>query len=530
MELADATDWKTETPPVTVAELLTRAVARFPELDAAIDAATGEKLTFTELGRAAQAVSAALAERLSPGARVAVIAPPGPATAALQLGIQIGGHVAVLLNPLAPRMELEELMRGSLVEAAFYVPALRGFDTAATARAAAQAIPALHLLVELPPRAASIAGAIARTAVPAMQAMPESPRGETIAQLPFTSGTTSAARGVLLSHRAVTLNAWYHAARLDVRSGDVWLSSLPMFHAGGSVLHTLGSLAAGAAQVTLPAFDPANYLQAMVRHRVTHVGAVPTMLTAMLNRPELAELDFSNMRAILSGGSLVPPDLIERTERAFDTRVLVVYGQTECAPALTLVAPDDSAADRRDTVGRALPMVELAIRAGEVCARSATIMSGYDGMPEVTAAAYDAEGWLRTGDLGELDERGFLKITGRLKDLIIRGGENIAPAEIEDVLRGVPGVADAAVLGLPDPYWGEIVAAVLQPATTGLSEAARGSLIEAAHERARARLAAHKIPVRWLVADEMPRTGLGKVQKFVLRGRFAQSVDPANAR
>ena len=512
------TDWDTETPPATVAGLLTRAAARFGDRTAALDAASGESLTFAELAHAAAAIRDALAAQLPAGARVAVLAPPGPATLALQFGIQIGGRVAVLLNPLAAPAELEEILCRTRVDAAFYVPNLRGFDTGAAARAAAAGVPTLRLLVELPTGARDVAAAIgpaSETATP-----PPEPEPSDVAQLPFTSGTTAAARGVLLSHRAVALNAWYHSARLGLRTGDIWVASLPQFHTAGSVLLNLGALAAGATQISLPYFDPERFLAAMVRYRATHAGAVPTMLTALMARPELPTLDLSSLRGILSGGSLVPPELVERAERTFGARVSIVYGQTECAPALTLTSPDDGELERRTTVGRALPIVELEIRDGEVCARSESMMLGYDGMPELTAKALEADGWLHTGDLGELDARGYLKITGRLKDIVIRGGENISPAEIEDVLRLVPGVADAVVFGVPDPYWGEIVAAVLQPARPDLAEAERAELIETARQSVRANLAPHKVPARWDVTDQMPRTALGKVQKFLLRPRF----------
>jgi fatty-acyl-CoA synthase len=518
--------WTEDACPATVAELLDRAVTHFGHSPAVVDAASGETLTYAELGAAASAIGRALAAHVAPGARVALLVPPGPASLALHLGVQAAARVAVLLNPLAAAAELEDLMIRSRVEAAFYVPSLRGFETGEVARRAAASVPGLRLLVELPAEARAVADAIG----PQLSTAGPAPVATDIAQLPFTSGTTSAARGVLLSQRAVTANAWFHAERLGVRQGDAWLSSLPYFHAGGSVLLNLGCLAAGATQVSLTSFDPDRYLAAMVEHRVAYVGAVPTMLAAMLLRPNLSELKFPALRGILSGGSLVPPDLAERTEAAFGSEVLIVYGQTECAPALTLVAPGDATAERRTTVGRALPMVQLAIRDGEVCARTSTMMEGYDGMPEATAAVLEADGWLHTGDLGELDERGFLRITGRLKDLIIRGGENIGPVEIEEELRRVPGVADAAVLGLPDPYWGEIVAAVLQPAEGALSDAGRGALIEAARAHLRERLAPHKVPVRWEVANEMPRTALGKVQKFLLRGRFAQSENALEAR
>jgi acyl-CoA synthetase (AMP-forming)/AMP-acid ligase II len=521
-------DWTLDVPPATVADLLERAVARYGAQTAVVDAATGETLTFAELAAVAADIRDALAAKLPAGARIAVLAPPGPATLALHLGIQIGGRVAVLLNPLAAVAELAEVMRRSRVDAVIFARELRGFDVATVARAAAADLPASCLLVELAHDARSVAPAIGPASAGAPPAAAPAPSD--LAQLPFTSGTTAAARGVLLSHRAVTLNGWANAAGMDVRTGDAWLSSLPQFHTAGSVLLNLGALAAGATQVSLPYFDPERYLDAMARYRVTHVGAVPTMLAAMLARPELSALDLSNLRGILSGGSLVPPELAERAEQAFGAQVLIVYGQTECAPALTLTLPADSVADRRTTVGRPLPIAEIQIRDGEICARSRTMMDGYDGMPELTAATLEADGWLHTGDLGELDERGYLKVTGRRKDIVIRGGENISPAEIEDTLRRVPGVADAAVLGVPDAYWGESVAAVLQPAQPALAEADRVALIEAARHFARALLAQHKVPAHWDVADEMPRTALGKVQKFLLRKRFETRGEAAKAR
>lgn len=517
MDVLVGNDWGDRTPPGTVAELLAWAVGRYSALTAVYDAGSGEGLSFAELGEAAGAVRDALAARLPVGARVAVMAPPGAVGLVAHLGIQIGGRVAVLLNPMAAAAELEEVMRRSRVDALLYVASLRGVDVAAAALAAAAGVPALRFAAELPAEARAVAAAIGPAGDAAVT---PGPAPGDVAQLPFTSGTTSAARGVLLSHRAVTLNAWVHTRAMDVRTGDSWLSSLPLFHTAGSVLFNLGVLAAGATQVSLPYFDPERYLEVMAGRRVTHAGAVPTMLAAMLARPELPALDFSNLRAILSGGSLVPADLAERAERAFGTKILIVYGQTECAPALTLTLPGDDVEDRRTTVGRALPIVEVEIREGEVCVRTQSIMDGYDGMPEHTAAVLGADGWLRTGDLGELDARGYLKITGRCKDIIIRGGENISPSEIEEVLRSVPGVADASVLGLADAYWGEIVAAVLQPAEPGLDGAERTALIEAARATVQSKLAPHKLPARWDVADVMPRTALGKVQKFLLRSRF----------
>jgi fatty-acyl-CoA synthase len=208
-----------------------------------------------------------------------------------------------------------------------------------------------------------------------------------------------------------------------------------------------------------------------------------------------------------------------------------VYGQTELSPVVTQTDPDDAPEDKATTAGRPLPQLEVAIRdlldgrivpvgrPGEVCARGYQSMLGYFGMPERTAETLDADGWLHTGDLGVLDERGYLTVTGRLKDMIIRGGENIYATEIEQVLFTHAGVRDVTVLGLPDPVWGEVVAAVVVPADPGHVPPV-GEL----HALCRANLAPHKTPTRWFTAAELPLTGSGKIQKFRLREQIGQAA------
>ena len=262
-------------------------------------------------------------------------------------------------------------------------------------------------------------------------------------------------------------------------------------------------------------------LRALAEHRPDSLLAVPTMLIALLDHPDRTGIDTGSLDVVMSGGSAVPPHLIERVEEAFDCGFTTVYGQTELSPVLTQTGPDDERTDRLHTAGRPLWHVEVQIadpggdgvvapgEQGEVCARGHQAMLGYFEMPERTAEAIDADGWVHTGDLGTLDERGYLRITGRLKDMIIRGGENMFPAEIEQALSTHPDVADVAVLGMPDEIWGERIVAVVRPRSPDAPPAAADLRTHCRRE-----LAPAKTPADWYVADDFPLTGSGKTQKF----------------
>jgi fatty-acyl-CoA synthase len=292
----------------------------------------------------------------------------------------------------------------------------------------------------------------------------------------------------------------------------------------------LGCAHLRATYVLMHLFDAELMLEAIERHRPQIVTGVPTMLIAMLDHPRMPEVDTSSVRIVMSGGSMVPPELVRRIEHGFDCRFTTVFGQTELSPVLTQTSPHDDERDRMETAGLPLWNAELRIvdvegnivpvgEQGEICARGYQSMLEYFELPERTAETIDADGWLHTGDLGRLDERGYLQITGRLKDMIIRGGENIYPAEIEQELFTHPEVADVVVVGLPDRVWGERVAAVVRVADVG-SPPTSATL----HAFCRERLAPHKTPVDWFVADEFPLTGSGKVMKFQVQERIAAGV------
>jgi fatty-acyl-CoA synthase len=247
----------------------------------------------------------------------------------------------------------------------------------------------------------------------------------------------------------------------------------------------------------------------------------------MMEHPDFATRDLSSLRSVLSGGSTVPAELVRRIEATLGIRFGIVYGQTEASPVITQTRLDDTPDDKALTIGQAQPQQEVKIvdpesggvvaagAIGEICSRGYNVMLGYFEMPDATAEAIDAGGWLHTGDLGTMDERGYLRIEGRLKDMVIRGGENLYPREIEELLFTHPGVAEVAVLGVPDDKWGEELAAVVRraPGHEAVTEQELRSFV-------RERLSPQKAPRKWAFLDELPLTPSGKIQKFVLRDRF----------
>ena len=285
----------------------------------------------------------------------------------------------------------------------------------------------------------------------------------------------------------------------------------------------LGSVSKAATQVLIEAFDPAIVLEMFGTYRGNAMVAVPTMLIAMLEHPAFPTTDLSSVKAICSGGSTVPAQLVKRFEEQLGAQFTIVFGQTECSPVAAQTRTHDSVEDKANTIGLPLPNMETKIvdpntgetmpigTIGEFCTRGYHVMLGYFEMPEATAAAIDADGWLHSGDLSAMDARGYCTVEGRLKDMIIRGGENIYPRELEELLFRHPKVGEVAVIGVPHEKWGEEVAAFIRPVA--------GAVIDKEEMTAymRASLAPHKTPKHWFVVEAFPLTGSGKIQKFKLR-------------
>jgi fatty-acyl-CoA synthase len=303
---------------------------------------------------------------------------------------------------------------------------------------------------------------------------------------------------------------------------------MPMFHCSGCAILALGGLGVGATQLLAPMFDPQMIARVIERERPQMLFGVPTMIVAMIDEVEKSGRDVSSVKRIQSGGSMVAPELVRKAEAVFGAMIQIVYGQTECSPVITFAWTDDSVEDLTETIGQPLPHMDVAIldprtnkvlpigEQGEICTRGYHVMTAYNDNPEATAKAIDKDGWLHTGDLGRMDRRGYLKITGRVKEMIIRGGENLFPAEIENAMLEHEALAEVAVVGVPHEKWGEEVACFMR---------ARGSVKPSAAELKafiRARLSPQKTPAYWIWVDAWPLTGSGKIQKFKLAEGFAR--------
>jgi fatty-acyl-CoA synthase len=514
---------------VTVGGLLLEAARDAGDRTALIAGTPGppedrRRWTYDELLADGNRTAAALLQAFEPGERVAVWAPNIPEWVVLELAAGLAGIVLVTVNPAYRPQELAYVLKQSRASGIFLVEEFRGNPMAASLESVRPDLPDLRTVVRFAEWDGFVGSTSTSTGAGTVTVSPDDP-----AQIQYTSGTTGFPKGALLHHRGIVNNGRFTAERFEVEAGDVWLNPMPLFHTGGCVLAVLGALSARATQVLVPAFDPGLVLQLIEEERATVMGGVPTMLIAMMEHPDFASRDLGSLRSVLSGGSTVPADLVRRIENTLGIRFGIVFGQTEASPVITQTRLDDTAEDKAETIGRPQPQQEVKVvdvdtghvvppdTLGEICCRGYNVMLGYFEMPEATAEAIDADGWLHTGDLATMDERGCCRIEGRLKDMIIRGGENIYPREIEELLFTHEAVADVAVVGIPDDKWGEEVAAVVR-------RAAGGEDVTERELRAfvRERLAPQKAPRLWAFVDEFPLTPSGKVQKFVLRERLVK--------
>jgi fatty-acyl-CoA synthase len=347
----------------------------------------------------------------------------------------------------------------------------------------------------------------------------------------YTSGTTGFPKGVMLTHRNILNNGFYIGQRQKFGPEDRVCLPVPLFHCFGIVLGILAALTHGSTVVMVESFDPVLVLAAVQKERATALYGVPTMFIAELNHPMFDMFDLASLRTGIMAGSPCPIETMRQViDKMHASEMTICYGLTEASPVFTQTTTDDTLERKCETVGRRHDDIEVRVVdpetgedcppnvPGELLCRGYNIMKGYYNMPEATAKAVDAEGWLHSGDIGTVDEDGYYRITGRIKDMIIRGGENIYPREIEEFLYTMPGVEDAQVVGVPDPKYGEVVGAFIRlKAGADLTE---GDV----QEFARARMARYKAPKYVFFVDSYPMTASGKIQKYKLRETAAESL------
>ncbi|MGB3908260.1 MAG: AMP-binding protein [Methanomethylovorans sp.] len=353
-----------------------------------------------------------------------------------------------------------------------------------------------------------------------------------VVNMQYTSGTTGFPKGVMLTHRNILNNGLSIGDRQKFTSDDRVCLPVPLFHCFGIVLGVMAVLTHGATHVMLEVFDPLLVLAAVQKERCTALYGVPTMFIAEYTHPMFNMFDLSSLRTGIMAGSTCPIDSMKRVMNDMHCKeITIVYGLTETSPGITQTTTDDPIELRVATVGKVFPYVEAAVldpetheplppnTIGEICCRGYNVMKGYYKMPEETKKAIDENGWLHSGDLGTCDENGYYRITGRIKDMIIRGGENIYPREIEEFLYTLDGVKDAQVVGIPDPKYGEIVGAFVM-----LNDGAQLTE-EDIQDYARTKIARYKVPKHIFFVNEYPLTASGKVQKFKLRELAMQLME-----
>jgi fatty-acyl-CoA synthase len=492
-----------------VGDYLARRCSYQADAIALIDVTTPEprRHTYRDLNQRADRAANWLRGRgIGPGDRVALLAGDGIACYDLFFACSKIGAVFVPLNTRLHPAEMEGLAAVATPELAVCAQ-LEAAD--ALRRTMGQAVVPLEDAL------------VAWDSSSDQPAFEESVGPETIACLLFTGGTTGFPKAAEISHRHVVWNT-FNALLADVLPSDTYLNIFPLFHSGGLFAFTVPLLIMGGTVVQPARFEPAETLRLIASERVTIFAGVPTVFQMLADSPQWAEADLSGLRYCLSGGAPMPVPLIERYAAEHGVVFRQGFGMTEFGPDVFSLSSAD-AVRKAGSIGKPNFFVDAAVvhpqtgerlpagPVGELVLRGPAGMSGYFGNPEATAAAFDGEGWFHTGDLARFDEEGYCFIVDRLKEMFVSGGENVFPAEVEAVIRALPGVSMCAVVGVPDDKWGEVGVAFVVPAPG--ADLAEEQVI--AHVRGR--LAGYKTPRRVLVVSELPLSGVGKVLKAQLK-------------
>ena len=519
---------------VTVGALLTTLAREIPDREALVYPHRPLRWTFAELEHEANVIARGLmAIGVRRGERVAVWATNVPEWIVLQFALAKIGAVLVTVNTSLRAGELDYLLRQSESDTFILIRGFRNLNYLATAHeiGALDRIERVILIGDPAPgdpsnliAYASLHDAAERVSDDELAARSEEVGVDDLINMQYTSGTTGFPKGVMLSSRNIVNNGYWLGEGLAFTPEDRLCLCVPLFHCFGCVIGVLGAYTHGSALCVVESFDPRKVLETVAGERCTALYGVPTMFLAELEDPEFARFDLSSLRTGIMAGSLCPEALMKRVMAEMNLREMTIaYGLTEASPGITHTLRNDTIERRTQTVGRILPDMDVRIvdpatceevatgLPGELCVRGYNVMLGYYNNPDATRAAIDKDGWLRTGDQATIDADGYVRITGRIKDLIIRGGENISPKEVEDLVREHPAVADVSVYGIASEFFGEEVAASIR--TKPNAAVAADDLITFCE----ARLAKFKVPRHIRFVTEFPLTASGKIQKFKLR-------------
>ena len=512
----------------TIGDNLMRTVARFPDAEALVDVPSGRRWTYVQLDADVTALALGLmAVGVEAGDRIGIWSPNGPEWTLLQYATAKVGAVLVNVNPAYRSHEFAYVLTQSGVRMLVSAVVHKTSDYRAMIDEVRSQCPDLREVVYIGEKSwDELVAAGAGVSMDQLTARMSTLSSDDAINIQYTSGTTGFPKGATLSHHNILNNGFFVGELVGYTEHDRIALPVPFYHCFGMVMGNLAATSHGACMVIpAPAFDPAATLKAVEQERCTSLYGVPTMFIAELGLTDFATYDLSSLRTGIMAGSPCPVEVMKRVIAEMNmSEVAIAYGMTETSPVSTMTRVDDDLARRTETVGRVIPHIEVKVvdpamgrvvgrgAPGELCTRGPSVMLGYWNQPDKTAEAIDAAGWMHTGDLATMDEGGYVSIVGRIKDMVIRGGENVYPREVEEFLYSHPDIADVQVIGVPDPKYGEELMAwvVMRPGSEPLTA-------EGVRTFCDGRLAHYKVPRYVHVVDGFPMTVTGKIRKVEMR-------------